>query len=70
MLDTTSPLTSTTMSILRYVIAFTVTLLLSTHNSSFMQIDPRGALKDSCTGKSVLVTGAGRGIGKVRLFLA
>ena len=34
-----------------------------------VQIDPRGALKDSCKGKSVLVTGAGRGIGKVRLFM-
>ncbi|TFY61774.1 hypothetical protein EVJ58_g4301 [Rhodofomes roseus] len=34
------------------------------HHDVYPAIDPRGALKDSCQGKSVLVTGAGRGIGK------
>ncbi|KAI0728254.1 putative oxidoreductase [Fomitopsis betulina] len=34
------------------------------HHDVYPAIDPRGALKNSCKGKSVLVTGAGRGIGK------
>ncbi|KAH9915673.1 NAD-P-binding protein [Fomitopsis serialis] len=34
------------------------------HHDVYSAIDPRGVLKDSCQGKSVLVTGAGRGIGK------
>ncbi|KZT70840.1 putative oxidoreductase [Daedalea quercina L-15889] len=34
------------------------------HHDVYPAIDPRGALKDACKGKSVLVTGAGRGIGK------
>jgi len=34
------------------------------HHDVYPAIDPRGVLKDSCQGKSVLVTGAGRGIGK------
>ncbi|EPS96281.1 NAD-binding protein [Fomitopsis schrenkii] len=34
------------------------------HHDVYHAIDPRGALRDSCKSKSVLVTGGGRGIGK------
>ncbi|KAI0727428.1 hypothetical protein C8Q72DRAFT_443713 [Fomitopsis betulina] len=36
--------------------------ITSNRHHDVYPIDPRGALKDSCKGKSVLVTGAGRGI--------
>ena len=34
------------------------------------QIDPQGTLKNSCRGQSVLITGAVRGIGRVRAILS
>jgi NADPH:quinone reductase-like Zn-dependent oxidoreductase len=37
----------------------------STRHEKYPFIDPTGALKESATGKTVLVTGAGSGIGKV-----
>jgi NAD(P)-dependent dehydrogenase (short-subunit alcohol dehydrogenase family) len=40
-------------------------LARSEFTDALAQIDPRGALKGSLQGKSVLITGGGRGIGKV-----
>jgi hypothetical protein len=43
-----------------------LTRLRAARLTSSCQIDPSGVLKGSVKGKSVLITGAGRGIGKVR----